>query len=318
MGGAMTKPTILDVAAKAGVSKSTVSLVLQNSPMVKEATRAAVQQAMAEIGYVYNAAAAGLRGKVQPTAPVQNHLQIPLPSHAATRAYIALSCDLSDGYSASFAAALQVVANLRGLDIHLMHAPEDAGRLITTRPAEAGRADTLFALHPTAPARLQEGMAAQFATRHLLGLGAAQVAFVGGYDSDPADQLRLAGYLARMKRADTLPLVMMGGRDFSFGRRIGNTILRRFPVCKAALCINDQVALGMIEALGENGITMGEAFRIVGWGDSAVAGEVGLSSIVPNMAGLASACIAWAIDGGPAEFEIPQDLARRMSSTGAA
>lgn len=312
----MANPTIHDVAAKAGVSKSTVSLVLQNSPLVKAATRAAVQRAISDVGYVYNAAAAGLRGKVQMPQP---HLPAAAANLTQTRPQIVLSCDLSDGYSASFAAALQVVANLRGLDIYLPHSAEGiTARLITTRPSEAGRAGTLFALHPTAPARLQEGMAAQAATRHLLGLGAAQVAFVGGHDSDAADQLRLAGYLARMKRADTLPLVMMGGRDFSFGRRIGNTILRRFPVCKAALCINDQVALGMIEALGENGITMGEAFRIVGWGDSSLAAEAGLSSIVPNMAGLASACIAWAIDGGPAEFEIPQDLMRRMSSTGAA
>lgn len=312
----MANPTIRDVAAKAGVSKSTVSLVLQNSPRVKAATRAAVQHAMTDLGYVYNAAAAGLRGKVHPQTPPSP--QTAATSTGQTRPAIALSCDLSDANSANFAAALQVVAGLRGLDINLAHSVTGlTSRLITTRPSEAGGENTLFALHPTASARLQEGMAAQAATRHLLGLGAAQVAFVGGHDSDPSDQLRLAGYLARMKRADTLPLVMMGGRDFSFGRRIGTTILRRFPVCKAALCINDQVALGLIEALGENGITMGESFRVIGWGDSAVAGEVGLSSIVPNMAGLAAACIAWAVDGGPAEIEITQDLVRRMSSTGA-
>ncbi len=55
------KPTIIDVATAAGVSKSTVSLVLQDSPLVKAATREAVRKAMADLGYVYNAAAAGLR-----------------------------------------------------------------------------------------------------------------------------------------------------------------------------------------------------------------------------------------------------------------
>ena len=44
------RPTILDVAKKAGVSKSTVSLVLQQSAAVKESTRVAVRQAMADIG----------------------------------------------------------------------------------------------------------------------------------------------------------------------------------------------------------------------------------------------------------------------------
>ncbi|MEP5090644.1 MAG: LacI family DNA-binding transcriptional regulator, partial [Paracoccaceae bacterium] len=55
------RPTILDVAKLAGVSKSTVSLVLQGSSVVKEATRVSVREAMAEIGYVYNRSAATLR-----------------------------------------------------------------------------------------------------------------------------------------------------------------------------------------------------------------------------------------------------------------
>ena len=37
------RPTIIDVARHAGVSKSTVSLVLQNSPLVKKATRTRVE-----------------------------------------------------------------------------------------------------------------------------------------------------------------------------------------------------------------------------------------------------------------------------------
>ncbi|MFN3606073.1 MAG: LacI family DNA-binding transcriptional regulator [Cypionkella sp.] len=311
----MGNPTIHDVAARAGVSKSTVSLVLQQSPLVKAATRAAVQRAMGDLGYVYNAAAAGLRGKVQSPAlqtsgPPAHDAPPPTPS-------LALSTDLSDPNCAAFAAALQVVAGLRGLSLQLLAqgAPWQ-GRRITTRPSESGQPSTLFALHPDAPARLQDGMAAQAATRHLLGLGAAQVAFVGGSDSDSADQLRLAGYLARMKRADTLPLVMMGGHDFAFGRRIGATILKRFPICTAALCINDQIALGLIEALGEHGIPLGDGFRVVGWGDSAAAAEIGLSSLQPDLAGLASACTAWALDGGAGAFEIPLHLVRRKSSTG--
>ena len=55
------RPTIIDVAKAAGVSKSTVSLVLQASPLVRPATREAVRQAMADLGYVYNRSAANLR-----------------------------------------------------------------------------------------------------------------------------------------------------------------------------------------------------------------------------------------------------------------
>ena len=44
------------------MSKSTVSLVLQNSPLVRTTTRAEVAAAMAALNYVYNRAAANLRG----------------------------------------------------------------------------------------------------------------------------------------------------------------------------------------------------------------------------------------------------------------
>ena len=56
------RPTIVDVARAAGVSKSTVSNVLQNSPLVRAGTRALVEKAMDELNYVYNRSAANLRG----------------------------------------------------------------------------------------------------------------------------------------------------------------------------------------------------------------------------------------------------------------
>ena len=55
------RPTIHTVAARAGVSKSLVSLVLRGSPKVSPDRRAAVQRAMAELGYRPNTAARDLR-----------------------------------------------------------------------------------------------------------------------------------------------------------------------------------------------------------------------------------------------------------------
>ena len=56
------RPTIVDVARHAGVSKSTVSNVIQNSPLVRPATREVVEKAMGALNYVYNRTAANLRG----------------------------------------------------------------------------------------------------------------------------------------------------------------------------------------------------------------------------------------------------------------
>lgn len=57
-------PTIEDVAKRAGVSRSTVSLVINKSPLVKESTRLKVEQVIEEINYVPNSNARGLSARV--------------------------------------------------------------------------------------------------------------------------------------------------------------------------------------------------------------------------------------------------------------
>jgi LacI family transcriptional regulator len=55
------RPTSIDLAKATGVSKSTISLVLQDRALVRDETRGLVRAAMASIGYVYNRAAANMR-----------------------------------------------------------------------------------------------------------------------------------------------------------------------------------------------------------------------------------------------------------------
>src|SRR5262252_2582673 len=55
------RPTITDIADEAAVSKSTVSLVLQGSPLIKAETAARVREVAGAMGYVYNRGAADLR-----------------------------------------------------------------------------------------------------------------------------------------------------------------------------------------------------------------------------------------------------------------
>ena len=62
MEGRDGRVTIVDVARHAGVSKSTVSLVLGGSGLVAEATRVRVSEAMSDLGYIYHRGAATLRG----------------------------------------------------------------------------------------------------------------------------------------------------------------------------------------------------------------------------------------------------------------
>jgi len=58
--GPPRRPTIRDVAERAGVSKSLVSLVMRGEPLVREDKRRRVEQAAAELGYRTNWAARSL------------------------------------------------------------------------------------------------------------------------------------------------------------------------------------------------------------------------------------------------------------------
>ena len=86
------RPTILDVAKAAGVSKSTVSLVLQNSALVRDETALSVREAMAKVGYVYNRAAANLRSaSTGLIGLVINDLRNPFFTEFATSMQMALA-----------------------------------------------------------------------------------------------------------------------------------------------------------------------------------------------------------------------------------
>ncbi len=66
----MKRATLLDVAQHAGVSRATASLVVRGSPLVSASTKAAVEAAMADLGYVYNLGAARMRAARSRTAAV--------------------------------------------------------------------------------------------------------------------------------------------------------------------------------------------------------------------------------------------------------
>src|SRR3954468_18101992 len=81
------RPTIRDVAERAGVSKSLVSLVMRGEPMVREDKRRRVQQAAEELGYRPNFAARSLSAVKSKTvgvlvADMRNPLLIDVVEHA--------------------------------------------------------------------------------------------------------------------------------------------------------------------------------------------------------------------------------------------
>ncbi|WBL34705.1 LacI family DNA-binding transcriptional regulator [Sinirhodobacter sp. HNIBRBA609] len=274
------RPTIIDVARKAGVSKSTVSLVLQNSPSVREDTRQAVRQAMADIGYVYNRSAANMRmSNAGLIGLVINDLRNPFFTEFATSLQMALA---EKGYSTVIANAdenadlqEQVVSSMieHGVSALIICPTYGDTKATFDAIARAGiptmqmlrQVDDRLELFPFIAPDYVSG--SREATRHLIEMKAHRIAFVGGLEGRAVTEERKAGYLEVLREAGMQPVVMTGKSSREFGRNAAKKLTEEHPDIDAAVCFNDLVALGMLSGFYEIGRKVGEDFLIVGFDD---------------------------------------------------
>ena len=105
----MARVTLSDVAADAGVSKATASLVLNDSPLIAEATKERVRESFSRLNYVYDRGAASLRKN--------QSLAVGL-----------VITQLSNPYFAEFAEGIQSELDDRGMDVLLGISGEDRTR----------------------------------------------------------------------------------------------------------------------------------------------------------------------------------------------
>lgn len=310
------RPTIKDVAREAGVSKSTVSLVLQNSPLVKEETRKQVQAAMAAIGYVYNRSAAKLRSSSTGLIGlVINDLRNPFFSELATSLQFALS---EQDYAAVLAntnedpALQQKMINAlieHGVSSFVVCPSYDDSGSAMEAIARAGlpamqvfrQVDPRTDLFPFAAPDYALG--GRLATEHLLAQGAQNVAFVGGLEGRPVTQERLSGYLAVMKERGLTPEVFIGAASREFGRETAVRLQQERPDIDGVIGFNDLVALGFLAGSVALGRDVGQGLRIVGIDDieECLTSAPPLSSVACDIPGFAKQISAdllgWLNDG---------------------
>jgi LacI family transcriptional regulator len=274
------RPTIIDVAQAAGISKSTVSLVLQDSPLVKDETRKLVRDAMASIGYVYNRAAANMRSaNVGLIGLVINDLRNPFFTEFATSAQMAFS---ERGYATVIANTdenptlqAQVVGSMieHGVSA-IVISPTYGSEEFTFGPlVKAGipamqvlrQVDARTDLFPFSSLAYPDG--GREAARHLISVGAKRIAFVGGLEERAITRERLSGYLEVMNLAGLEPLILYGRATRAFGNEAARRLTAEYPQVNAAICYNDLIALGMLSGFASVGRKVGEDFRVVGFDD---------------------------------------------------
>ena len=285
---------IEDVAARAGVSVGTVSNVLNRPQAVAPGTRARVQTAIAELGYVPHAAARALVSGRNRTIG----LVVP---------------DVTNPFFADLARGAEEVADQHDVIVMLYNSAESADRelrylgqlesqrvqgILVTPVSRSGTALAGLIRRGTPVVLLDRGggpgdvclvavddhVGGRLAATHLVERGHRHLAFVGGPLPVPQVSKRLAGARevavaagARLEVLETPALTVAAGRPAA-------TELARRPARErptAVFCANDLLALGVLQTMTREGLSVPADLAIVGYDDIdfAAAAAVPLTSV---------------------------------------
>ncbi len=277
--------TISDVARLAGVSAMTVSRVLNNSGYISQETRARVEAAIAELGYIPNALGRQLRSKqTKMLALVLSDIMNPffttiargVEDVAGAQGFSVIFCntDESETEEAQYLlmliqrqvdGVLLVPANSSGRSLRLLsshHTPV----VVLDRRVQARHVDSV---------RCDSEAGAHTLTEHLIGLGHRRIAVLTGRQSVSTSVDRVAGCRRALHDAGLDlddDLVRYG--DFNYGEfnqadghRMAQQVLAVDPPPTAIFAANNFIAFGVMRALREAGLRVPEDMSIVAFDD---------------------------------------------------
>jgi len=288
------KASIVDVALRARVSKSTVSRVVTGHPSVRPETQRRVREAIDALGYQPNALARSLlNGRSRTIGLIVYQLHNPyfgLLAHgveatARARGYHVLIADSGDSV-AQGQECLAMFAERRvdGVLLAPTHLEEE---LATVR--RAGLRSVLFNAASGETLDSGDGMISfvgaddvrggYLATRHLLDLGHRRVAFLGNRPGIPACRDRLRGYRQAHAVLDlgTFPeLIVEDVLDLHGAVAAVQRLLDLPEPPTAIFAINDEFAIATLQALTMRGCRVPDDVALVGFDDIPVAAWLGV------------------------------------------
>lgn len=280
------RPTIRDVAEQAGVSRGTVSRVLNGGTFVSDEARRKVEQAIAETGYVVShsarSLATGRAGSIGflLTEPQQLLFEDP-------------------NFSTLYRSAAAALAK-RDLPLVLMVAGTPAERTQVLRYIEAGHVDgvMLVSTHagnpvvealltaevPTiacgVPLGFEDRMGyvaaddragGRLMARHLLDRGATTIGMVAGPADTSGGRERLAGFLDVLGEDHDRSLIVHADYTRASGAEAAAELLERHPGIDGLFVASDLMAAGAMETLRRLGRRVPEDVLVGGFDDSAYA-----------------------------------------------
>lgn len=327
----MSRPTMEDVAARAGVSRALVSLVMRNSPKVSDKSRAKVLAAAEDLGYRPNLMARNLASqRTRTVGLLLNDLHNP---------YFA---ELADGViEAADEAGYRVVINTGLRDPAVERTALETfiefrcdGVIACGPRLDVDGLNTIAKEIPLVGAALpvtsehydtvsnDEGHGTALAIDHLVDLGHTDIVHIdGGNGSGSA--LRREGYRSAMARHNLTPDVVEGNFTERSGVAAVGEILKRPTMPTAIFTANDLTAAGALDRLDSEGLRVPTDISLIGYDNVSLSalGHIALTTInQPRRAigGLALRTLLQRLDGTrttSVDYVLPPDLVVR-STTG--
>lgn len=282
------RPTLEEVAARAGVGRGTASRVINGSPRVSAHTREAVEAAVAELGYVPNRAARALAGNRT------DAIALVVPESESRFFAEPYFSDIVRGVGAALADTdMQLLLTLAGSDrerrrlaqyltahrvdgvlLVSVHADDPLPDLLEQLGMPAVMSGRRSASEPLAAVDSDNFEGARSAVDHLISRGRRSIATITGRLDVYGAQRRLDGYHKAVASAGLDPDErLIAPADFTEegGARAMRDLLARRPDVDAVFAASDVMAAGARQVLREAGRRIPDDVALVGFDDSAVA-----------------------------------------------
>jgi DNA-binding LacI/PurR family transcriptional regulator len=332
------RPTIRDVAQRAGVSKSLVSLVLRGEPNVREDKRQRVHQAAEQLGYRMNLAARSLSNVRSKTigvlvADLRNPSLVDVVERAgqvfedAGFSTLLISAVIPSRSTSGPRVDNRAIGALKDLRVEAM-------LVVGSVPDQEALAEILSDMPVVVAAAGTEGMHADVVRNddrlgmrlvidYLVAAGHTAIAHLGGLGGTVAKE-RVAGYSAAMAHHGLAAEIVVADSDFTedAGYRAGARLIRGDRAVTAIAAVNDLAAVGAMSAVADAGLHVPGDVAITGYDDTFVSAirQVSLTSVNPDsgaIGSLAAQCVLRRIEDPARSLEehlLPPRLVTRSSS----
>ncbi|GAA2363524.1 LacI family DNA-binding transcriptional regulator [Saccharopolyspora halophila] len=272
----MAEMSIDDVAARAGVHRSTVSRAFSRPEAVNPTTRQRILEVAESLGYQVSPLAQALRRKTSNlvplivpdiTNPFYGELAKTMATAAAEKGYQLVLC-VTGGEVAqtnAYLTALQgmyapfgIVAPSTSVDLDELRSVALGSRVVVVDRVDKAQV-------PTVTVDSAEGIA--LAVDHLRGLGHRRIAYVSGISGTYTSRDRLAAYEGLAAKLEIPAMILDAGAGSEAGERAAelfvNTAYEERPT--AVIAANDMVAFALISSLGARGVSIPDEVSVMGF-----------------------------------------------------